>query len=452
MWKLLSRLKSKKHQTKKDPDKKKQELYTQLTAAIDTTLNDKTRVIEADLKMRRSLSVVSLRPKTDSLLSRRESFAEKALKLTEAEIAHLTKDQKRKIRSLNTNSLKFEDLISLRSSIKALDELLHPSEETRTLENNVRKRMSLKDLRITHTMLSSSVVQKLEKNEERLNKEVQANTEETNFQRLQEEINSKKREEESKRLAEEQRQHEEAIRIRMEEIQRKYEEELRDEEERTRRLHEKLAKLKKMEKQFEQEGEYIEKIEEHRSQEEEAELTNQQQGTQRTEEELHITEIKKQQEMEHIHKEAQQKEKDQFLLQQQGNISFILSKLQHNDPDIKKLDLSGKKIGNTNCCKLMETLQHNNTLTTLILRDNDLDNSCITSICKMLHKNLTLHTLDLSNNFITNPALIVEALEHNFCICNLELGRYASEDTLDQMEEYLDRNFSARQALKAQKS
>ena len=166
---------------------------------------------------------------------------------------------------------------------------------------------------------------------------------------------------------------------------------------------------------------------------------------------IHETEKKKREEAQlRIEQEAaerlkKEKERQQLVILQRmikdGNVHEISEELKRNNAIIKVLNFQNKNLGNEDVQMLADALVENTNLTELDLSFNTrIDDESLASLVKMIKNNHTLRKLYLEDTFIQNNQPIIDAVAGNFKLVDMVLSEFATDDQLDQLDHYLDRN------------
>lgn len=116
-----------------------------------------------------------------------------------------------------------------------------------------------------------------------------------------------------------------------------------------------------------------------------------------------------------------------------------LELIRNNEEDV--LDLSGQGLGSDDVKGLGKELEKNIKITTLILADNYLDNSCQEEIISIMSANNTLQELDLGGNYIGGNCLkyIIERVNKKCGIC---------WKSSEKVKYYLTRNLEVKKVSK----
>ncbi|KAL9656074.1 hypothetical protein ABK040_007692 [Willaertia magna] len=156
-------------------------------------------------------------------------------------------------------------------------------------------------------------------------------------------------------------------------------------------------------------------------------------------------EIQRRMEKEAEEKRKREKEQQQGAILQRmikdGNIHVISEELKKNNPTLKAISLQNKNIGNEDVIAIADALVENTNLTELDLSFNTrIDDDSVNAIVKIIKHNHTLRKLYLEDTFIRDNHPIVEAVAGNFKLVDMVLSDFATDDQLDQLDSYLDRN------------
>ncbi|CAF1339460.1 unnamed protein product [Adineta steineri] len=97
-----------------------------------------------------------------------------------------------------------------------------------------------------------------------------------------------------------------------------------------------------------------------------------------------------------------------------AGVQCLVEALKRNTT-LTELDFTGNKIGRVGAQYLAEALKHNTTLTTLDLRENQIGDVGVQYLTEALHHNTTLTTLELQFNRISEVGIqyLVHTLKHN---------------------------------------
>ncbi len=72
--------------------------------------------------------------------------------------------------------------------------------------------------------------------------------------------------------------------------------------------------------------------------------------------------------------------------------------------------------------------------------NNPIDNKSLDDLVMLITKNKTIRKFYLEDTFINDYSSIMEAMEGNRTIIDMTLGKFASEEELDDLDAILDRN------------
>ena len=109
----------------------------------------------------------------------------------------------------------------------------------------------------------------------------------------------------------------------------------------------------------------------------------------------------------------------------------------------KKLDLTGKRIGDVGARALAASLEKNTTLTDLGLDDNEIGDDGAKALAASLEKNTTLEVLDLDDNEIGDDGAraLAASLEKNTTLMTLDLhGNGIGDDCARALAASLEKN------------
>lgn len=147
------------------------------------------------------------------------------------------------------------------------------------------------------------------------------------------------------------------------------------------------------------------------------------------------------------HDELQKEPTLDEVMSRKKTVSDAVKFILRNERDgPTKLDLSKKGISNSGVYEIAEALKLNDTIREIDLSDNIFDDEAAIYLADMLKRNMTLMSLFLDNNFIRDrgTSALVETLERNRTLTELTLNpMFSSEDDLDMIDMYLDRNYDA---------
>lgn len=166
---------------------------------------------------------------------------------------------------------------------------------------------------------------------------------------------------------------------------------------------------------------------------------------------IEVTEKKKREEaqlrleQEAAEKLRKEKERQQMIILQRlikdGNVRVICEELKKNNPMLKSVNLQNKNISNDDVEELSNAILENTCLQELDLSFNArIDDESVDSIVKIVKQNHTLRKLYLEDTFIQTNQPIIDAVAGNFKMVDMVLSEFATDDQLDQLDMYLDRN------------
>ncbi|KAG2385826.1 hypothetical protein C9374_002975 [Naegleria lovaniensis] len=150
-------------------------------------------------------------------------------------------------------------------------------------------------------------------------------------------------------------------------------------------------------------------------------------------------------EQEAAEKLRKEKERQQLIILQRlikdGNVKVISDELKRNNPLLRSVNLQNKNISNDEVYDLADALVENTCLTELDLSFNTrVDDECMDALVRIVKNNHTLRKLYLEDTFIQNNQPLIDAVASNFKLVDMVLSEFATDDQLDQLDMYLDRN------------
>lgn len=150
-------------------------------------------------------------------------------------------------------------------------------------------------------------------------------------------------------------------------------------------------------------------------------------------------------EQEAAEKLKKEKERQQLIILQRlikdGNVKVISDELKRNNPLLRSINLQNKNISNDDVYELADALVENTCLTELDLSFNTrVDDECMDALVRIVKNNHTLRKLYLEDTFIQNNQPLIDAVAGNFKLVDMVLSEFATDDQLDQLDLYLDRN------------
>ncbi|KAL0489192.1 hypothetical protein AKO1_013714 [Acrasis kona] len=316
-------------------------------------------------------------------------------------------------------------------------EQLEAEEKQKEIERN----KALEVEKQKNEQLEKEKAQKLE--EERIKKE----NELAEQKRIEEERFNKERLEKERLEAQEQAEKEriEKAKLEKERLEKERLEKERLEKERLEK--ERLEKEKLEEERSEKERLEKERLEKER-------LEAQRLESERLEKERLEKERLEKLEVERIENERKQKEKEKQELEAAAakleklsidqsritslDIPYICSLLSANEPSLKSLDLKGASTSQgVSICNACISNTH---LITLDFTNSLIDQQIVPSLSSLIKKNKHIKNLYLENTFITEYNSILDALEENDVIADMTLGKFATEDDENDLDELLGKN------------
>jgi len=126
------------------------------------------------------------------------------------------------------------------------------------------------------------------------------------------------------------------------------------------------------------------------------------------------------------------------------DLVYAILVIKENHPDLKEVDFTDIQFNETQSNDLFQALEKNTNVTRLLMTNTNLSDKSIKSISQVIKNNKTITMIDLEeNNNITSDGMndIIEAFKSNQTITELLCPTTCSDEQLDMVDEYADRNY-----------
>jgi hypothetical protein len=124
------------------------------------------------------------------------------------------------------------------------------------------------------------------------------------------------------------------------------------------------------------------------------------------------------------------------------DVVYMTQQVNHDDPDIKRLNFQGRAITNEQVDKLCKSLLANTNVATLDLTNaKTVGNAAVPNLVELIKTNKTIKRLYLEGTSITQVPQLIIAMKNNKTITDMTVNEdSATDEDLDDLDDILERN------------